>query len=204
MSAKETQNTSQNGQGSGMSSRQLLLLLCGIGLVAMAIGSFIYRMEHPSLVVENQQHSAPPTSMEKGPSMEMIQAMMKKLDENPDDVQIMYVLGEQFRRMKAFDRAKGLYVRALKVEPDNLQVLRMLGLTEFNLQEYQASAQTFGRVIQLDPKDFTTFFNLGILNKHFLDKPDKAREYFQKVIDLPDVPKETLAEAKSELESLGN
>jgi len=204
MSAKETQNTSQNGQGSGMSSRQLLLLLCGIGLVAMAIGSFIYRMEHPSLVVENQQHSAPPTSMEKGPSMEMIQAMMKKLDENPDDVQIMYVLGEQFRRMKAFDRAKGLYVRALKVEPDNLQVLRMLGLTEFNLQEYQASAQTFGRVIQLDPKDFTTFFNLGILNKHFLDKTDKAREYFQKVIDLPDVPKETLAEAKSELESLGN
>lgn len=206
MAAKNTAGKAtaqQTAQGPG--GKQILMLLMAVGLASILIGSLVYRVGHPSL--DANQHEAKHTgasgaSMGGDSSMEMIRALMAKLEENPNDVHVLHTLGEQFIRMKAWDRAKALLERGLGVEPSNKQILRLLGIVEFNMQQYHKAAEMFETVISLEPHDYMSHYNLGILYGHFLDQKDKAREHLQQVVDSEEASDQSRMEARQQLESL--
>ncbi|GAB6176056.1 hypothetical protein JCM16814_09470 [Desulfobaculum senezii] len=200
--ANDTASAPQNAQGPG--GRQVLLLLMAVGLVALFAGSLVYRAKHPSLTqhVEHTGSQQGGGQAMSGASMEMIKALMAKLEENPKDVHVLHTLGEQFMRMKAWDRAKALLERGLSVEPANKQILRLLGLTEFNMEHYAEAAEKFETVVALEPGDYISHYNLGIVYAHFLEKPEKAREHFEAVANGEGVPDESRKEAQEQLKHL--
>ncbi|NJB67396.1 cytochrome c-type biogenesis protein CcmH/NrfG [Desulfobaculum xiamenense] len=203
-SAKKAAGQQAQGVG-GPGARQILLMVMAVGIVTMVAASFIYRMSHPSMTVQAGQRQHTAADHEEGGEespMVMIRSLMAELEKNPNDVHVLHTLGEQFMRMRAWDRAKALFDRALAVEPSNLQVLRMYGIVEFNLQKYPEAAEKFEMVIAVEPHDYMSHYNLGVLYGHFMNDTAKAKEHLKIVAEAEDAPEQTRIEARSEMERL--
>lgn len=198
------------GSSSGASSGvKLVVGFVAAGLVAMFLWSFAYRVDNPSLVqAPRQARSAQADDhdheQQQGDEagMKMIATLMQRLQENPEDVDTLAILGEQFMRMGQWDRATQLLERALAVAPANVEVLSMLGICDFNREKYRESAAKFETILELAPQNVMARYNLGVLYGHFLDDKAKAREFFQAVVDAPDVDEQTRQQARDEVKGL--
>lgn len=187
---------------------RLVVGFVALGLVTMFLWSFAYRIQHPSLTQVSRHRQAPPQDQAEMPGqgeespMAMITALMQRLKDNPDDVDTLSILGEQFMRMEQWDRAAQLLNRALTVEPTNVGVLNLLGILDFNQEKYKESAEKFEMIAELDPANMMARYNLGVLYGHFLDDKAKAAGHMRAVAESPDVDEETRAQAREELKSL--
>lgn len=180
-----------------------------VGLLAMFLWSFAYRVDNPSLTETPRQRAAQSGDDhdhegegEGGDSMRMITSLMAKLQENPNDVHTLHVLGEQFMRMQQWERAGQLLDRAMSVEPTNTDVLSLSGIVDFNLSKFQSAAEKFEMILELEPDNLMAKYNLGILYGHFLEDKEKAREYLSAVAESSRVDEETRSQAAEELKNL--
>ena len=195
--------------GGGVSGGvKLVVGFVAAGLVAMFLWAFAYRVDHPSLVQAPRQpraaqaddHDHEQQGDEAG--MKMIATLMQRLQENPNDVDTLAILGEQFMRMQQWERATQLLERALAAAPGNVEVLSMLGICDFNREKYRESADKFEIILDLAPQNMMARYNLGILYGHFLNDAAKAREFLQAVADAPDVDEQTRQQARDEIANL--
>lgn len=185
-----------------------------VGLLAMFLWTFAYRVDNPSLTQtprQKVQHSTEDghdhteeelAAMNGEGGMKMITALMQKLQENPNDVPTLITLGEQFMRMQQWERASQLLDRAMAAAPGNHQVLNMKGIVDFNMQKYREAADKFEMILELDPDTVLAHYNLGILYGHFLEDKDKARANFEKVLASDKIDAETRKQAEEELKNL--
>lgn len=173
--------TTQPDQG-----RKLVIAVAGLGLLLLFAGSFVYRLQNPSLTMQART-SEPSTAMNE------IAAMMARLDSEPDHLPTLAALGDQFMRMGSWDRAAVFWKRVLAIDPDDMNALNGLGVAYYNLDQFPESAEQFERIIALQPDNYRAHFNLGMLRKHYLGNPDQARIHFERVLAL-DPGEEGLAE----------
>jgi len=188
---------------------KLVVGFVAAGLVVMFLWSFAYRVDHPSLVQAPRQSRAAQADdhdheQQQGDEagMKMIATLMQRLQENPNDVDTLAILGEQFMRMQQWERANQLLERALAVAPTSIEVLNLLGICDFNREKYRESAAKFETILDLAPQNMTARYNLGILYGHFLNDAAKAREFLQAVVDAPDVDEQTRQQARDEIANL--
>ena len=195
--------TSDRAQGPNASGRMVLAFMAFV-LAAIFIGSFVYRLERPSLEVHQKKSQAGmPDAMQQamnGP-MKEVMALMQKLQENPDDPGLQLAMAERFMAMGSFDRAKVFLDKVSKVRPDDADVQNALGVTLYNLKDLDGAKAAFEGILGRDPDDYRAVFNLALLNKYARNAPDKAAEGFKAVIASPKVDPETKATAQKELET---
>lgn len=195
--------TTEPTGGPNASGRMVLAFMI-FALVVIFIGSFVYRMEKPSLEVHRKQAAGTmPESMQQamnGPMKEVL-ALMQKLQEHPDDPALQLQMAERFMAMGSFDRAKRFLDKVVKERPDDPEVQNALGVTLYNLKDLDGSKAAFEAVLARDPEDYRARFNLGLLYKYALKQPDKAAEAFKAVVASPKTDPETRATAKKELET---
>lgn len=182
--------TTQPDQG-----RKLIIAVLGLGLAMIFIGSFLYRLQNPSLTMQARQS-------ESSIAMGEVATLMANLDKEPDHLPTILALADQFMRMASWDRAAAFWKRALAIDPDQVSALNGLGVAYYNLDQFTESAQQFQRIIAMQPDNHRAHFNLGMLYKHYLDEPDQARLHFERVLEL-DPGEEGLAERiQGELDEL--
>ncbi|MGE4296455.1 MAG: tetratricopeptide repeat protein [Desulfovibrionaceae bacterium] len=128
-----------------------------------------------------------------------MQQLMQQLKENPNDAKALIGVAEQFTNMGAPERAESFLNRALVAEPSNTAALYMLGVTKFEAKDYLSARDRFSDVLALDPHHLEASFNLGIVNKYYLNKPDEAKALFATVRDAKDAPKDLHDMAVKEL-----
>lgn len=186
------------GQGMPTSVRRVALMIAGVSLAAMIVYSVGYRMEHPSLVKRNQKHADQGTAMGDNP-MAMVGALMQKLQENPGDVGIMSTLGRSFMSMKSWERALNFWDMILEIEAENTLALNQKGVCLFRLERFEEAAKPLEQILVIDRDDLHARFNLGILYKHYLEDPERARAHFQAVLDAKPDDKTLLDGARREL-----
>jgi len=177
------------------------IVLCSMALclAAMVVSSAVYRTSNPSLVREVEQSGA-----DHGQDvMAMIGQLMQRLQENPQDPEILESLARAFSHMQAWDRAGQFWKRLLAVEPGNSQARQQLAMTLYRLQDFQGAAEQLQAVLQQEPDNAYAHFNLAILLARRLEAPDRAREHLQAVIDAPGTPEDLRQEARTRLEELG-
>lgn len=187
--------------------RRLVLGLMALGLGGIFVWSFVYRAEHPSLVVPLEAPSSmgqpgqggQGASQMGGPAMEDIMAAMTALKQNPDDPHAMTAAAEAFMAGEMWDKAALLLEKAEAKSPGDLEVLNASGVTLFRLGKSTEAVAKFERVLEIDPADFRAQFNLGVVFKHGLNDPAKARAYFQKAADNPHADPKTREQAVEEL-----
>jgi len=188
---------------------QKLILLALIGaIVVMFVGSFVYRMKGSGLVVEVHQErggmgegmggQAGPMGM-MGVDMEQLRGLMRKMEENPNDPQVLVELANTFMMMQAWDKALEFLTMAEKAAPDDANVHRGMGMVRFERKEYDLARKSFDRVLKKDPDDVLAHYNMGILLKHYMKKPAEGDAHFRRVVQLGPQDQDVLKSAQEEL-----
>lgn len=193
--------TTTKGAAGPNAAGRMVLAFVAFGLLVMFVGSFLYRLERPSLEVRRNQ-SAMPQGMEQamnGP-MKEVMALMQKLKEHPDDPGLQLEMAEKFMAMGAFDRAKTFLDKVVKLRPEDPDVQNALGVTLYNLKDMEGAKAAFEGMLARDPEDYRARYNLGLLYKYALNEPDKAAEALRAVADNPKTDPKTRETARRELE----
>ena len=184
-------------------SGRMVLAFVAFLLLVLFIGSFVYRMERPSLEVhQKKSQGAMPGAMQEamnGPMKEVME-LMQKLQENPDDPGLQLAMAERFMAMGSFERAKVFLDKVVKVRPDDPDVQNALGVTRYNLKDIDGARAAFEGMLTRDPSDYRARFNLGLLYKYALKQPEKAAEALAAVIASPKTDPETRRTAEKELQ----
>lgn len=184
---------------SGTFGRKSVIIVILLGVVAMFVTSFVYRMNNPNLFVQGKvQHSAddghdhgdsgvtPPPGMGQGMNgaMARVKEYMEQVEANPNDVEALINLGNSFLMMRAWDRALEPLNKANELQAGNTDLLKAIGIALFNKQDFGGAAKIYKDILQVAPNDSLALFNLGVIYKHYLEKPEEAQAYFRKVLEV--------------------
>lgn len=190
---------------------KLTIALVVLGLGAMFIGSFSYRLSNPSLVKRigvqsprdsdfgNQQGG-----MNTGMTQELmshIGELMSKLSQNPEDFDVRLELAEHFMEVGDWKSASVHLTRAVALKPDSVPANYFMGVAQYSQGNFAESAKAFEQLLSIE-SDPSAMFNLGILYAQHLNKSAEAKELFAKVAALPDTPADVKAKAQEILNSL--
>lgn len=177
------------------SGQKLVLAALLAALLAMFVGSFVYRMQGSGLVVEIKQEHGGGGMGKGGPGgpmgggmagidMEHLRELMQTMEKNPSDPKVLLELGNTFMMMQAWDKALEFLDKAVKLKPDDIQVHRALGMVRFERKEYPQARKSFETVLKMEPGDVLAHYNLGILLKHYMKKPAEGDVHFRRVVQL--------------------
>lgn len=188
--------------------KRFILILCAGFAVAILAASFLYRLDNPSLQEPSRaaqrggmppqagggamgsagggQGGMPPQGMDKK-GMQMIQGLMQKLSENPNDPETLRTAGQAFMRMGSMDQAEALLSRALVAAPADVQTMYLLGIVHFDKKEPEKAAGYFETIRGIEPENVHASFNLAMLYKHYLKKPDEAHGILEELAKREDL-----------------
>ncbi len=171
-------------------SRGLVLLL-GVGVLAMFLTSVFYRLEHPSRQMAMQQRpeagGGPASGMAGGmggEDMEAMRRLMQQMSENPGDIGVQMELARRFGAMGAWERSLMFAQNAVNLQPGNPEAVNLFGLALFRLDRHKEAEGAYQQLAALDPKSVMAQYNLGVLYKHFLNDPKKAEAHFKAALAL--------------------
>ncbi|MFW5733560.1 MAG: tetratricopeptide repeat protein [Oceanidesulfovibrio sp.] len=206
-----TKTQPQNGAGSmAKGPRRLVLALVLGGLVLIFVTSFIYRMDHTlhRKMVPAQEHDhgdtaaqgqmppgMPPTDEgggmgammgQDGEGMDEIRTLMQRMRDNPNDPEVLVALSKRFMSMQDMASAGNFLQRALVADPANVEAMGLLGMVRFETGQHEEAAELLRRLVKLDSDNATHFYNLGMVEKHFLDQPESAKEHLETALSLVD------------------
>ncbi|MBI5520053.1 MAG: tetratricopeptide repeat protein [Desulfovibrio sp.] len=184
----------------------VLALLCAI--IAMFLGSFLYRMKSTGLVVEVRQErggmgeamggKGGPMGM-MGVDMEQLRELMRKIEQNPNDPKTQLELANVFMMMQAWDKALEYVNMAAKAAPDDAGVQRVMGMVRFERKEYPEAKKAFDAVLKKEPDDALAHYNMGILLKHYMGKAAEGDAHFRRVVQLNPKDADVMKGAQEEL-----
>jgi cytochrome c-type biogenesis protein CcmH/NrfG len=187
---------------------KFVLFCIGLCLLAIFVSSVVYRLQNPGLTVPGQ---AMPAAGQGGAGgmpgmgdmgdMAAVRELMKTLQDHPGDPETLLKLARAFAQMQAWAQAKVFLDDLLSREPDNEQGLTLAGVVAYQQEDYPAAAAVYEKILVASPDNVMARFNLGILYKHYLGRPEEARKLFEGLLALkPDDAR--LAEmVKKELET---
>jgi tetratricopeptide (TPR) repeat protein len=161
-------------------NRALVFLLIALGV--MFFSAVVYRVENPSLVRREEAREMP-ASRSDASSMAGISSMMKKLQDDPDNVDLMRALGMAFMDMQAWDKSISFWDMVLKKNEADIMALNQKGFCLFELEKYAEAGVLFEKMLAIEEQNPRAHFNLGIIYKYYLSDPEKARTHFQAVVD---------------------
>ncbi len=169
-----------------------LVLLIGIGVLAMFVTSVLYRMEHPSrqLAARPQAPAGGQGGMAGmmggmgGEDMNALRALMQQMSENPNDIGIQIELAKRFAGLGAWERSLMFAQNAVNLQPSNAEALNLFGLSLFRLERYKEAESAYQQLASVDSKSVMAQYNLGVIYKHFLNDPKKGEDHFRKALAL--------------------
>ena len=134
-----------------------------------------------------------------GVDLNQLRALMAKMQENPNDPQVLLELSNTFMMMQAWDKALELVTQAVKVAPNNAEAHRAMGMVRFERKEYDLAKKSFDTLLKMSPDDALGHYNMGILLKHYLNKPAEGDQHFRRVVQLNPQDQDVLKGAQEEL-----
>ncbi len=189
--------------------RKVVIAIVGCTLAAIFLVSFIYRTQHQSLQVQRRPQTAshgdsganamPPGMGADSQMMNDIGKLMEQMRDKPDDFDLLMQLADRFITMQAWDKAELFLTRAMVAAPSNPDVLYKLGIAAFQQNKAEDAAGYFEEIVNQHPDHAHAQLNLGILYKHYLNKPEQAVARFQAVLGIADAPQALVEEAEKEL-----
>lgn len=209
--------------------RKAVILSVLIGVAVMFVTSFAYRMNHPNLFIQvkqleqqraeaaaNQDHDHDGDGVQDhGPTggegmsgaagmaqmggMAKIKEYIERVETHPEDIEALTNLGNAFLMMRAWDRALEPLQRANELKPGDTDILKAIGIAHFNKEDFVKASAAYDEILDIDPNDTLALFNLGVIFKHYFEKPEVARTYFEKVLVVEKDDAEIIKLAKQEL-----
>ncbi|NLW80655.1 MAG: tetratricopeptide repeat protein [Desulfovibrionales bacterium] len=180
--------------------RQRVVVFVFACLAALVFAGVVYRVENPSIVQHEERQQMPASGGMQGMGdMAGISGLMKKLQENPEDMEAMRSLGMSFMEMRAWDKAMSFWDMILTRAGNDVMALNQKGFCLFELERYAEAAELFEKMLGIESGNHHAHFNLGIIYKYYLSDPDKAAAHFQAVLDASPNDPELMESTRREL-----
>lgn len=161
------------------SGGKLVLGLVGVCLAVIFVASVLFRLENPGLTVPGRTMPGAGHGGEGGMpgmgDMGNVRALMQKLQEQPGDPETLLALSRAFMQMEAWPQAKVFIDDLLSKDPENEPALTMAGVVAYHQEDYAGAAGIYEKLLAKNPANVMAAFNLGILFKHYLNRPDEGR-----------------------------
>ncbi len=191
---------------------KLIVALVGLGLAFMLAEAMVYRLDHPSIVVDTSAQVAAMNAQNQGGAPGMppgmgsqqggeISRLMAAMAENPNDPGPLRDLSEHFLAAGDWAKAKLFADRALAAAPSDTRALYFSAVARANAGEYEDAAKRLEMLIGLEPDNALAQLNLGILQKRYLHQPDKGDEHLRKALESPAATEAMKQRARSELDA---
>ena len=103
---------------------------------------------------------------------------------DPKNAQVWTQLGNDYFDTHQQQKAIDAYAKALALQPDDPDVLTDQGVMYRQLGQFEKAIANFHKANQLNPSHVQSVFNEGIVYSQDLKNPAKAREAFNKVVQL--------------------
>ncbi|MFH0822798.1 MAG: tetratricopeptide repeat protein [Pseudomonadota bacterium] len=121
-----------------------------------------------------QSADHPPAVDEKEARNNRMAGLEKMVQREPDNVSALVQLANDHFDAGAYDKAAATYEKALGHDPRNPDVLTDMGTSYRRLGRPQDAVAAYGKALELDPDHSMALFNLGIVLRDDLKKPDEA------------------------------
>ncbi len=102
----------------------------------------------------------------------------------PKDIDVYMCLGSAFYDLEDFDNSLVVYRRALELEPENAKIHCNLGYLYWGMENITEAIKEYELSIKYDPEYEITYNNLGVIYLDDLAHIDKAKDCFEKAIEL--------------------
>jgi tetratricopeptide (TPR) repeat protein len=157
-----------------------------------------YKVQNPSLVNKvSKEEKATKQDIESA-----ITKYMRRLKENPDDIEALKYLGGIFMQMEAWDKACFFLERGVKIAPHDSEFLINLATCYFFLKKYKDAAIYLERLLKIEPDNYMAKFNLAYLYGFVLKDKLRGEKLFLEIISRDNVPKNLKQKAEESLKEL--
>jgi cytochrome c-type biogenesis protein CcmH/NrfG len=132
---------------------------------------------------------AAPQAVQKDDMQNRIAGIERMLAANPNNLEALIQLGNDYYDIRNFEKAAEAYQKALQIDPRNPNVWSDLGAAFRRLGKPQDAVNSFRKSLEIDPNHSISLFNLGlVLRDDFKDYPAALKEweqFLQKAGDSP-------------------
>ena len=175
--------------------RKLIVGMMALAVAAVFTASFINGPMPPQAQGGSQKAV-------KRDEMAAVPALMARVKDNPKDEEAVLELAELFSRTQDWQKSAHFWTKAVELNAKNLGARYHRGFTMVQLERYDEAAADYEFIIQAKPDAYQAFYYLGIINKYGYKKPDEARKYFQKALDINPSDKEIVSEIQKEISEI--
>ncbi len=180
---------------------KFITLFITANLFIMLFFAITYKFQNPSIVFEVQQSKFFEHD-EKEQIKDMITKLMKRLKENPNDIEALKGLGFIFTEMRAWDNARVFLEKAINLKPDDRDVIVKLATCYLYLERYEDGARLLEKFVKMEPENYIAKFNLAYLYGFILNKKQRARQLFIELKQQKDLPANIMEKVKESLDKL--
>lgn len=150
-----------------------------VSLLALAVGFFggvmfaIFKSEN--VAVPDQRQAQVPQAQAPDPArLNMIAALEKESQDNPDNAKTWIELGNSYFDTGQHEKSIQAYRRALEIDPNNANVWTDMGVMYRRNGNPQEAIKSFDKAIAVDPKHEVSRMNKGIVLLHDMNDMDSA------------------------------
>lgn len=139
-----------------MKKDHLILILFLV--ITMISGAVIFMMKAPQPEVTTQQQSIAETDTDAEGQINHLETL---LADDPDNFDILVILGNNYYDINEPQKSIEYYERALAIKPDAPPVLVDCGAMYRKLGQADKAVELFRKAIEIDPQLPQAYFNLG-------------------------------------------
>lgn len=134
-----------------------------LAIVVVIIGAYFLFLQPKS--------SFPPTAGNNSLNAEINQ-LNKRLADNPNDIQSLIRLGQDYNKEKRYDSALGVFQMALKVDSSDTVALVNMAYTKISMGKGEEAGPFLDKALKIKPDyDFAKFINAIYLSRIKQDYP---------------------------------
>ncbi len=195
--AKNKANCTQTAE---FAMRKPIICLMAVGIVIIFMTSFINGAGIPSGVRASQASGGEGQGQEQ--MLAEVPALMDKLRKNPKDTEALQELAEAFSRAQDWERATLFWAKVIDLMPNDINALTHRAAALIRSDRYHDAVADYEKILGIDPNEYHALYYLGMVNKYVFKEKDKARAYFQRVLDLKPQEKNFIKSVQEEMAEL--
>ena len=127
--------------------------------------------------------------VQTGNAEQALEVLQQASDLDPKDTQVLLLLGMSHCLLKQYHEAIAVLTRTVKLDPKNAYARNTLGAACLSVGDLKTARKQLNLAIRLDPGLSVAYYNLAqVYGFDLPPKLEKAREYYQKALDLGTSP----------------
>jgi Flp pilus assembly protein TadD len=188
------------------SGRQQFTAWCMAGLLLILfVTAAGYRVLHPDLLtpLPSPQERAGQNAAQRMPTGmdENVAALMRQLQESPNDVPALLGLAEYFLRRQDWATAERFARRAVVAAPEDLKPRYLLGMSLHGLDRNEEAAACLEQALHVKEEP-SLRYSLAMLYAYYLNDKEKAAAQLRRGLADPALPGRLKTEMEEELGKL--